>query len=611
MRLNLFQWRSLKTRVTFITLGIFVLGIWTLALYTSRMLHDDMQRLLGQQQFSTVSYMAAELNHELDDRLKALATAANGISPLLPDAPATRQHLGQRAYLQELFNGGVIAYRRDATPVAAFPPAGGESQLPGGAIDAVGWVLRTGKANIGSPSPSGGQGVPSFAMAVPIHDSDGTLQGALAGIISFKAPNFLDQFTHSHYGETGYYLLEDPKNRVIITGSDKNRMMQALPKPGVNPLIDRHVQGFDESGVTVNPLGIEVLASAKRIPIAGWFIVAALPTAEAFAPIRAMQKQMLSATIVLTLLVGLLTWWLVKHQLAPMLAAADRLRAMSDTEQSLQALPVGTPDEVGDLIGGFNHLLETVRQRETEIEIVRQQQFHKEKMAAIGSLAAAVAHEVNNPLTAIVGIAEAIEAESLVHHCHLHEFPCQPRLILEQARRAIAITRQIGNFSMPQSATQELLDLNALVRNTANFINYDSRFLRIKMHLELDPHLPAIYGVADHLTQVVMNLLINAGDALQDCYQAPPEIRISSFIEADRAILKVVDNGQGIKPELLEKVFDEYFTTKVPGKGVGLGLALCRRLLVDSGGDIALLSTYGQGTTATITLPLAGETAQG
>src|SRR5450756_1929510 len=110
MNLNPFQWQSLKTRVTLFTLAIFVIGIWSLTFYTSRMLREDMQRLLGEQQFSTASFIAEEVNNELDDRLNALEVVAQGVSPaMLSDTAAMQRLLEERPVLQRLFSGGVIA----------------------------------------------------------------------------------------------------------------------------------------------------------------------------------------------------------------------------------------------------------------------------------------------------------------------------------------------------------------------------------------------------------------------------------------------------------------------------------------------------------------------
>ena len=267
-------------------------------------------------------------------------------------------------------------------------------------------------------------------------------------------------------------------------------------------------------------------------------------------------------------------------------------------------LPVTRNDELGSLIEAVNEMQRDLREHESQLEFGRQQQFHKEKMAAVGSLAAVVAHEINNPMSAIIGVAEAIEEESRTHKCQLNEAPCQPGLILDQARRVMAITRQIGAFSVPQSAYPELLDLNGLLRSTCNFVAYDRRFRLLQMDIELDNDVPAVFGVADHLTQIAMNLLINAGDALQGRHDPAPGIRVASFVKDDRVVFEVSDNGVGIEPAILDQIFTDYFTTKAPGSGTGLGLALCRRLIEDAGGDIVITSKLGVGTTASVSLPI-------
>lgn len=266
-----------------------------------------------------------------------------------------------------------------------------------------------------------------------------------------------------------------------------------------------------------------------------------------------------------------------------------------------ESLPVTRDDELGSLIEAVNEMQQDLLERESQLDLGRRQQFHKEKMAAVGSLAAAVAHEINNPLSAIIGVAEAIEAEGRAHLC---SGSCQPGLILDQARRVMAITRQIGALSVPQSPNPDLLDLNGLLRNACNFVAYDRRFRLLQMDVELDNDVPAVIGVADHLTQVVMNLLINAGDALQGRHDPAPKIRVASFVQAGRVIFEVSDNGVGIEPEILGQIFTDYFTTKAPGSGTGLGLALCRRLIQDAGGGIVVTSQPGVGTTATVSLPI-------
>jgi signal transduction histidine kinase len=247
-----------------------------------------------------------------------------------------------------------------------------------------------------------------------------------------------------------------------------------------------------------------------------------------------------------------------------------------------------------------------LRRRESQVELSRQQHFHKEKMAAVGSLAASVAHEINNPLAAIVGIAESIDAECQSTHCRRRGDNCHPALILDQARRVMQITRRISEFSVPQSQEPELLDVNGILRSTCNFVAFDRRFRLLELATEFDSNLPAVYGVADHLVQVAMNLLINAADALKDRTEPLPKILVQTRRSDDCVLVEITDNGTGIEEVILGLVFNEYFTTKGPGHGSGLGLAVCRSLIRDAGGDITIASKLGIGTSVTVFLPISG-----
>ena len=142
------------------------------------------------------------------------------------------------------------------------------------------------------------------------------------------------------------------------------------------------------------------------------------------------------------------------------------------------------------------------------------------------------------------------------------------------------------------------------MRSTCSFVSFDRRFRLLKLDLALDSNLPAIYVVADHLVQVAMNLLINAADALQDRHDPAPTIRVSTSSRDGKVAIEVCDNGAGIDPAHLGRVFDEYFSTKGRGRGSGLGLSLCRSLIRSAGGDITIASVVGSGTTATVTLPI-------
>ena len=264
-------------------------------------------------------------------------------------------------------------------------------------------------------------------------------------------------------------------------------------------------------------------------------------------------------------------------------------------------------DELGALMQSVNSMQSELRERERQLEIARQQRFHHEKMAAIGALAAEIAHEVNNPIAAITGIAEAIHDTRRSSVCP--QGGCRPDLILEHTRRISHITRQLAEMTTPYSPEPQLLDLNALVRNTSGFVRYDGRFRNVEFSLDLDPDVPAVNAIADHLTQVLMNLLINAADATGEVTGRTPAITVETGCNDTEILLVVADNGCGMDAETVTRAFDEGFTTKLPGKGSGLGLFMCRSLIEAGGGRIELESATGGGTRVTVRLPR--RTAQG
>ena len=369
MRFNIFPWRSLKTRVTLLTLATFVIGIWSLTLYVGHTLRQDMQRSLGEQQFSTASIVAAQINEELIDRFGGLDDIAAEVTPATMANPASLQPLLERhRFVESLFSGGILAFNRDGIAVGDVPRSAQRIGINYGEDEWILAALKQGKSTVGKLIMGKVLHSPVFTLTVPIRDLQGQVIGALSGVVNLGQPNFLDKITQGRYGDSGGYVLVAPQQRLIITATDKSRIMQSLAPPGVIPQTDRFIQGLEGYAVYVNPLGEEVLNASKRIPVAGWNLVVTMPTAEAFAPIRALQQHMQLATIVLTLLAGTLMWWLVRRQLWPLSTTVKTLASMSASNQLLKPLPVIEQDEVGELIGGFNHLLLELRQREKTLQ---------------------------------------------------------------------------------------------------------------------------------------------------------------------------------------------------------------------------------------------------
>jgi diguanylate cyclase (GGDEF)-like protein/PAS domain S-box-containing protein len=386
MNLKVAPWQSLKTRLTLFTLVIFLVGIWALSFYATRLLKSDMERLLGEQQFQTVSLVASQINEELQVRQDWLVQISQEIDAnMVADPAALQAYLEQRMVLLQMFNGGVFATGADGTAIADVPLANDRIGTNDMDRESVSIPLKEGRTLIGRPSMGKKLGAPIFSFVTPLRDGGGKVIGTLVGTINLGKPNFLDKITQTHYGKTGGYLLTAPQYRLVVTASDKTRIMQALPPAGVNTMLDRYMQGYEGYGISMNSRGVEELTAAKGIPVAGWFMGAVVPTAEAFAPAYAMQQRLLLATLLLTLLTGALFWWVLKRQLAPLVATADAMATLADSGQIPQPLAQTHQGEVGLLVAAFNRILEKSVQREEGMQRMQTMMGRTESMAHLAS----------------------------------------------------------------------------------------------------------------------------------------------------------------------------------------------------------------------------------
>lgn len=360
---------SLKTRITLFTLVIFMTSLWSLTFYASHMLREDMQRQLSDQQFSVVSFIARAIDAHLNERIKALETIANSIDPEAMEQPAALQQLlNSRPLLQTLFSGGVLITDSRGTAIAEVPPSLGRIGVNFMDRKAVAVALQEGHAQIGTPVMDKRLAVPVIGIAAPIRDATGRNVGTLAGVIALRKTGFLDELTQSAYGKTGSYFLVDRQERLIIASTKTERILQPLLPRGHIPAIDRFVDGFEGSQIYTNPKGIEVLNSVKRLTAVDWGVSASIAATEAFAPILAMQHRMVMAALLLTVLAGALTWWLLRRELSRLSDTAQTLAQMSSLTQLPQPLPVERHDEIGLLIQSFNHLLSGIAQQKSDLE---------------------------------------------------------------------------------------------------------------------------------------------------------------------------------------------------------------------------------------------------
>lgn len=269
-------------------------------------------------------------------------------------------------------------------------------------------------------------------------------------------------------------------------------------------------------------------------------------------------------------------------------------------------LQVRRRDELGQLTHDVNRMVDELAQREDDLDLERRKTFQQEKMASIGTLAAGIVHEIGNPVAAISGLLHALQQEHVLAPASHDDRIDKLQMVQQQVERLASIARDVSDFAVPQSGMRELLNLNGLIENTNRFMRFDQRLRNVEVILDLNPGLPAIYGVSDQLVQLLMNLMINAADAMEGKQNDAPRITISTFRVGSGVGLQISDNGHGMDPQTLEKALDPFFTTKGAGKGTGLGLPLCYSIANEHGGTINIESRLGHGTRARVILSADG-----
>ena len=263
-------------------------------------------------------------------------------------------------------------------------------------------------------------------------------------------------------------------------------------------------------------------------------------------------------------------------------------------------MPLTSNDELGVLASSFNTMSRKMFEDITRLKEINQMMIRTEKLATAGALATSIAHEVNNPLASISSLVQSLLARDRDQSDRE-----TLRLILTQITRISGVLRDLMDFARPRAPEPKLTDLNQVILKSLELASYDKRFKRLTVRTELEPSLPLLPLDSDRMQQVLLNLLLNARDAICERPDSG-RIVVSTSLFEDEVRAEITDNGIGIPPENLLQIFDPFFTTKTRGEGTGMGLAVCHSIIAAHGGQIK--ATSGErGTVFTVAFPRTGE----
>ncbi|MGH7500177.1 MAG: sensor histidine kinase [Longimicrobiales bacterium] len=398
------------------------------------------------------------------------------------------------------------------------------------------------------------------------------------------------------------------------------------------------------------------LLSAFALVFAGALLFFVVGYSRILASLNDPRQQSIAMVMLVAADIGIFTFFgrylLRRRVIGPLERIVDEIESIARGDSD-RRLPSAETQELARLATAVNHMAERLITDQAELAAnirsldetnrllteARDAMVRAEKMASVGRLSAGIAHEVGNPLGAILGYIGLVSRNADEQRMELL------KAAQREAHRIDRIVRGLLDYARPRDPKTQAIDVNQVVRDTVELLNTQGRLTQVEVEVDLAPRLPAVFGDPFQLQQVLVNLMVNSMDALAGlpepriivqtrtgAYQPssllpsrrrddPPGVdythrrrlaRVSNSSldanppESGRVVeIRITDNGPGIPADLLDQVFEPFVTSKEPGQGTGLGLAVSARLVETMGGAVRAESAAGEGAAFTVTLPVS------
>lgn len=366
---------SLVVQVVALAIVITIIGTAIRFSLLSNTMRDGIEELVTAQLQSEATYVASDIDEKIRVRKLFLETLATQLPPTLLKQPrGLERWLAERHALAPHFSLGMAVVPASGVGVVAeFPRLPGRRELDFSEAD---W-FRAARDNaafaIGKPTIGRvvNQGI--IVMAAPILDAQGRVLAIIQGATTLDAPGFLNLIQNNKIGNSGGFLLISPRDRIFVAASMPSMRLQPTPPTGANLLHDRAMAGWRGAGITVNAFGVEEIAAFGSVPSANWFVVARMPTAEAFQSVTASRHLLLQKGVGISLIVITIFAVFLFYLFRPLRDASRQIHQMADGHLPLEPLTVVRRGEVGEMVDGFNFLVAKVRENERRMTLLAHQ----------------------------------------------------------------------------------------------------------------------------------------------------------------------------------------------------------------------------------------------
>lgn len=342
--------------------------------------------------------------------------------------------------------------------------------------------------------------------------------------------------------------------------------------------------------------GVDRIGGFARIGNTDLLAVAEVPKAAAYFASRELLRELMAVALAL-LMIAALVGMLWSHQLTDSitrLVHASRVIGKGDFNVRVQ---IRSQDEIGTLAESFNQMATELYDRERALKEAQAQLIQSEKLAAFGQLGAGVAHEIKNPLAGILGVVQLMRRETK----QADSLGEGLAMIEKETRRCKEILDNLLRFARQEKVSFAPVEVSSVIKDAVAIMSHQLSLHQVKLEADVAPALAPFFGNANQIQQVLMNLILNAEQAMAG---RGGQVQVGARAVNGRIEIRVADSGPGIAKELQHRIFEPFFSTKETGKGTGLGLSVSYGIVQEHKGTIAVESEPGAGATFIICLPI-------
>jgi signal transduction histidine kinase/ActR/RegA family two-component response regulator len=577
-----------------------VLTLWIVNRYISRQMQDESRQTL----VAAESVFQQLLEYRTRDLLSRFRNAVNESSYRSLASIAADPEPAARETIRVFLNERLEAYGDDCEALILTAKAGAVAARRGAGFEAEDFIratadlTRLAMQGEAAHAPLTLHGHAYLAIVVPISQQEkGPAVGTLAVAVRIG-----DSALRELKAITGTDILL--VDRGAVTASTLPQ--PALPAEVLQPPADRRdaararpVQLEDEHYLAL------VGSYAPGGQGAGFRYVLLSSYEQRLRELERTRSTLLTVSVAGVILSAFIVWFLIRRITQPLLQLRDSAEAVGHGDFT-RRIDRFSNDECGDLAEAFNQMTSNLQSSRVDLEkavgtlkTTQAQLIQSEKLSAVGQFVAGIAHELNNPLTTVIGFADLLQHMDLDPQIKSHLDH-----IAKSATRCHKIVHSLLGFARQQEPERKLVRLNDVVDAVLEIVAYDMRTNNVAIVREYDPNLPQILADSHQLQQVILNILSNARQAIE-AFRPDGQIVLRTGASETHVWLRIKDNGPGIRREALSRIFDPFYTTKPQGKGTGLGLSLSYGIIQEHQGSIRVESEPGEGAEFIIELPIA------